>query len=333
MRRSTFAQYLAALGCALALLTTEVAVSFAQEPDAKALKRARALFQQGIELEKGGNYPAALQTFREVGQVRMTPQVRYHIAFCEEKLGRLVVALGGYELALADAASVGKGFEKEVTTAIEDLRSRIPKLVIERGTGAEAATIEVDGVALGSAVIGTQLPVDPGPHRIEAKLGSKVAFSKTVEASEGQEQTIVIEIEAAEADLVAPPAGPQDTAPTRATESGPGALPWIIGGVGVVSLGASGAFFLMRNSKINELDEVCGPSRSSCPPEAKTTHDDAKRFDLLSKITLGVGVVGVGVGVTLLVTGKKDSSKPATGLRLVPAAPSADAGLSLSARF
>ena len=62
--------------------------------DAAELKKARAQFQQATELEQAGNWTAALQAFREVGQVRMTPQVRFHIAVCEEKLGRLVAALG-----------------------------------------------------------------------------------------------------------------------------------------------------------------------------------------------------------------------------------------------
>ena len=79
--------------------------------DAAELKKARAQFQQATELEQAKNWTAALQAFREVGQVRMTPQVRFHIAVCEEKLGRLVAALGGYELALADADKVGPDFK------------------------------------------------------------------------------------------------------------------------------------------------------------------------------------------------------------------------------
>src|SRR5215213_7178870 len=88
------------------------APAFAQ--DAAELKKARLQFQQATELERAGNWTAALQAFREVGQVRMTPQVRFHIAVCEENLGRLVAALGGYELALADADKVGADFKGEV---------------------------------------------------------------------------------------------------------------------------------------------------------------------------------------------------------------------------
>src|ERR1043165_5621106 len=95
---------LSCLALCFPLLATQ---AFAQ--DASELKKARAQFQQATELEQAGNWTAALQAFREVGQVRMTPQVRFHIAVCEENLGRLVAALGGYELALADADSVGPG--------------------------------------------------------------------------------------------------------------------------------------------------------------------------------------------------------------------------------
>ena len=152
--------------------------AFAQ--DKKELSKARALFQRAIELEQAGNYTQALEQFRDVGQVRMTPQVRFHIASCEEKLGRLVTALGGYELALADAETVGEDFKSEVDTAVTRLRAAIPKLVIQRGAGAEAAEIQLDGVALGASSVGVPVPLDPGPHSISAKApGALPAIRKT----------------------------------------------------------------------------------------------------------------------------------------------------------
>src|ERR1700709_2776077 len=100
----------------------------AHAQDKKELSKARANFQRAIELEQAGNYTTALETFRDVGQVRMTPQVRFHIATCEEKLGRLVTALGGYQLAFADADSVGDDFKGEVERAVTRLQASIPKL-------------------------------------------------------------------------------------------------------------------------------------------------------------------------------------------------------------
>ncbi len=152
--------------------------------DAAELKRARGQFQQATELEQAGNWTAALQAFREVGQVRMTPQVRFHIAVCEEKLGRLVAALGGYELALADADKVNPDFKGEVEENIGKLRACIPKLVIQRGAGAESAAIELDGVALGESSVGVEVPLDPGPHAVTARAPNRKAFEASVTLKE-----------------------------------------------------------------------------------------------------------------------------------------------------
>ncbi|MDQ2647624.1 MAG: hypothetical protein M3020_27760, partial [Myxococcota bacterium] len=118
--RAVGALWIAALLACSGVVSPSVAqAQAAQEEDESAsLVKARALFQRGLELEQAGNYSAAVQAFREVGQVRMTPQVRYHIALCEERLGRLVAALGGYELALAEADAVNPDFKNEVESNV-----------------------------------------------------------------------------------------------------------------------------------------------------------------------------------------------------------------------
>ena len=122
----------------------------------------------------------ALEQFRDVGQVRMTPQVRFHIASCEEKLGRLVTALGGYQLAFADADSVGDDFKIRKSTppsraykpAYPQARDRT------RCTGAEAAEIQLDGVALGASSVGVAVPLDPGAaHSVSAKAPGALPFN------------------------------------------------------------------------------------------------------------------------------------------------------------
>ena len=302
-------------------------------PDAKELSRARAKFQRATELEQAGQYAAALETFREVGQVRMTPQVRYHIAFCEEKLGKLVTALGGYELAAADAGDVGPAFEKEVAGRIEDLKARIPKLVIRRGSGAEAAKIELDGVALGESSIGVEMPVDPGPHTVSAKALGFEPFAKTIEVAEKDVKPVEIVLEEADGDApvaaTATSAGPSDPGVTET--AGPSKVPpLVIGAVGLASLAASGVFFYLRQDALSELEEAC--SGGTCPPEQEDTYDKAKTYNTVGLVTLGVGVVGVGVAATWLLT-QGSPSKTEAGWQLSPAAPGATAGASVIGRF
>jgi len=334
-----FLRILAAVLIGLSFISLP-AVDAHAKPTAKELSKLRAKFQQATELEQAGNYAEALGLFREVGQIKMTPQVRYHIAFCEEKLGRLVGALGGYELAASDAAKVDPSFEKEVAARADDLRGRIPKLVVKRGDGAAAAKIEIDGVALGASSVGKELPMDPGPHEVRGTLSGREPFSVTVELVEKDVKTVEVVLKAAETDTPAVGGG------TPAADSGAGngkdqgpekppskVLPFVIGGVGVASLAASGVFFLMRQSAIKELDDACGPNRNQCPSDKQSTYDKEKPYNTVSQVALGVGVVGVGVAVTLLLTQKPAKKTADRSLTWVPAAPRADAGMSLQGVF
>lgn len=308
-------------------------------PSRKELSKARAKFQQATELEHGGNWGAALTAFREVGQVRMTPQVRFHIALCAEHLGQLAAALGGYKLALEDADEVrAKSFKTTVDNHIKDLQARIPKVNIQRGKGAEAARIELDGVSLGTSSIGVDVPVDPGPHTVSAKAPGHEPFSKTVSVKEKQTETVEVVLEETAAPTTAPPPSSgnvgKDTHPVEAKPHSK-VVPFVIGGVGIASLGAAGAFYLLRNKAISDLDAACGPNRDNCPASSQSTYDNAKRYNLFSQIALGVGVAAVGTATVLLLTGHSKKAKKAdhAGLRLEPAAPGTEAGASLVGRF
>lgn len=300
--------------------------------DKKELSKARAQFQRAIELEQAGNYTAALDQFREVGQVRMTPQVRFHIATCEEKLGRLVTALGGYQLAFADADSVGDDFKSEVERSVTRLQASIPKLIIERGSGAEAAEIQLDGVALGASSVGVPVPLDPGPHAVTAKAPGFLSFNQTVSIAETEQKKVNV--------VLAPE--PQEVRPSFAAGSGSATaadgekpnkklVPYVIGGVGVASLIGSGVLFALRQSTLSDLEKKCGPDRNQCPSSAAGEVSNLGLYNVSAQVALGVGVVGVGTAVTLLVLQRKQA--PATGMSWLPSAPNSALGMSWVARF
>jgi hypothetical protein len=303
------------LSVVCALASTQ-APAFAQ--DATALKQARAQFQQATELERAGNWTAALQAFREVGQVRMTPQVRFHIAVCEENLGRLVAALGGYELALADADQVGPDFKGEVEEKVTKLRARIPKLVIDRGEGASAAAIELDGVAVGNSSVGVEVPLDPGPHAVTAKAPNRKPFESTVTLKEEETTRLEITLEEIPQEVATPgavAAPPPDKPPSKV-------VPFVIGGVGVAALIGSGVLFGLRQSTVSELEDAC--SGTQCPESKQSRYDDLKFYHYGSFVTLGVGVAAVGTAGALLFFQRKKQAPPqdsVAGLDLVPSIP------------
>lgn len=290
------------------------------------LTRARAMFQQAVELEQAGNCSSALPLFRQVGELRMTPQVRFHIAFCEEKLGRLVTALGGYELALAEADSVGSAFRAEVQASMQRVSERIPKLLIQRGAGAEAASIQLDGVALGSRSIGVAVPMDPGPHDLVAEARGYKRFQQTVTLEEGENESVEIVLEplpqapAGAAGFVAQPTPKRNL------------VPYIVGGVGVASLVTSGIFLALRQGTLGELEDNC--TGNVCPLSQQDEYDRAKTYNVGALITFGVGVAAVGTGAALLVVGNKQrSEQPATAITWRPTITTRQAGASVTLKF
>jgi hypothetical protein len=302
--------------------------------DKQELSKARAQFQRAIELEQAGNYTAALEQFRDVGQVRMTPQVRFHIATCEEKLGRLVTALGGYQLAFADADSVGEDFKSEVDRAVTRLEASIPKLVIERGSGAEAAEIQLDGVALGASSVGVPVPLDPGPHAVTAKAPGFLAFNQTVNIAENEQKKVAVALTPEPPEVRAGViSGSGDGPGMNGEKPNKKLVPYVIGGVGVASLIGSGVLFALRQSTLSDLKKKCGPDRNQCPSSAAGEVSNLGLYNVTAQVALGVGVVGVGAAVTMLVLQRKPAPAQSTGMRFVPSAPNSAVGMSWVARF
>lgn len=316
------------LRAGLAALCLSFAVP-ASAQDPADLRKARAQFQRGIELEQAGNWSDAIQQFREVGQVRMTPQVRFHIAFCEEGLGRLVTALGGYELALAEADAVGADFRAEVEASIGKLRERIPKLYIERGENAEAALVQLDGVDLGASSVGVEVPLDPGPHTVTATAPGYKPFTQTADLREREitKLTLVLEPEPVPERPLRPigPDQPPPPPPPNRT------IPYIIGGIGAGSLIAGGVFFALRQTTLETLEENC-PDRLRCDSSNKDAYDRLKVYSVVAPVAAGVGLAALGAATTLILLEKKPG-QPQKGVVVTPIAPGSYAGVSVSGRF
>lgn len=329
MKQITLVRALCRLLLALGLLFGATP-ALAENPT--ELKRARAQFQRGIELEQAGNWAEAIQQFREVGSVRMTPQVRFHIAYCEENLGRLVTALGGYELALAEAEQVGADFKNEVETAITRLRERIPKLLIERGAGADAAAVQLDGIDLGASSIGAEIPLDPGPHAVTATAPGYQPFSATATLKERETTRVLLEL----VPEPVPPPGegkPGQVIVVTRTESPKRLVPYIVGGAGVAALISGGVLFGLHQATAADLEERC-PDKNACPERYRDTYDRMRLYGWAAGISAGVGVAAIGVAVGLIVFEKKPPAvNGGAALTLQPGAPGSLAGASLSGRF
>lgn len=327
------------LSCLLAgALTLNPAVVHAQSE--AEIQQARTLYSQGLTQEAASDWAGALASFEKVARIRMTPQVRFHIARSKENLGRLNEALGGYRLAEHEAQStegVPESVLVEVRQARESLEKRVPRLIIERGEGVDSAKIALDGVDLGQAQIGREVNVDPGPHLLRVTLADGRKFEKTVQVKEGERSQVLLDVPPdiqplATSQEDASSSGSEDAAPSDrgvASSTGSGPMPWIVGGIGVASLAASGVFYVLRNSANDDLEAGC--INDVCPDTLEDTQSRGENYSMLTGVTLGIGVVGVVVSAIWLLSGS--DSPPATAKARPPRDVRFDVGFTAGPRL
>ncbi len=156
------------------------APSSPSSPSPSALARARELFKEGLKHFEEGSYALALDKFQEVARIRLTAQVRFNIARCLEKLGRLVEALTEYEATEADAKAASMdSVAKTAAESANGLRPRIPRLTVK--VDPSTATVKIDGATVDA---NKEILVDPGAHTVEASAPKRATVTKKITLTE-----------------------------------------------------------------------------------------------------------------------------------------------------
>jgi hypothetical protein len=298
------------------------------------LGRARERFREGLALEAGGNYARALQVFKEVAEIKSTPAVRFHIAQCEEKTGDYIQALGSYRLALLEAQSKKvKDVVKEATAAIAALEPKIPALTIRRGEGATVATVTLDERALGATEIGTSMPVNPGPHVIEASASGKQPFKSELNLADGEKETIEVILRPEES---APRSttSEESTTPPPSTSSSPlRTAGFVVGALGIVGVGVGATFVGLRQSTLSELETKCGADHKTCPPDAQTLIDRGELESTVATATLIGGGATLALGIVLVLVAPNSAPSAASSIGIAPFVAGSPTGATLRLQF
>jgi hypothetical protein len=307
---------LPALGLAALLVVASIVVmpreACAQSDEELTL--ARQDFQEALALQAAGDCAGALAKLQAVARVKMTPHVQFNIALCEERLGKLVAALGHYQLAMEDAeAAAITEVSEPARAAIDALEKRVPTLRVLRGSGAEQANIVLDGTSLGDAALGQKLRRDPGLHSVRAEIEGRVVFDQRFKLAEAEHKEIVVTVSASgpKKTVVTPP---PVSKPSRSTGSSRRTLGYVIGGAGVLSLAAAGVFLVLRQDAIADLDDRCDGLR--CPPDSQATIDRGRLYTGLAEAGIGLGVAGLVAGGVLVFGAPSDHSRARHGLRV-----------------
>ncbi len=241
------------------------------------VQAARALFEEARRDEQAGRWGEALGKLQRILQSKETASVRFHAAYCEEKLGELASAYRDYERALELARSTQgpdrKLIVEQSADGLKDLTGRVPELVLQLPRDVEGVRVTFDGTEVPAARASGPLRVNPGLHVLNVSAPGKKPFSREFSLSEREKHTVVVLFEPASG---APPAAaPPPAAPAPGTTAAPAApavpaerpagagggssiAPWVVGGASVALAGVGVGFFFAGRSQGDKLDECRG---------------------------------------------------------------------------
>ncbi|MCC6525267.1 MAG: hypothetical protein IT373_21620 [Polyangiaceae bacterium] len=314
-------------------------------PSEEELLAARQLFEDAIKREEAEDWAGALAILERVAQVRLSPNVRYHIALCHEWLGRLVEAVNGYELAAQEAKNAGKEAAKVAANAPKraaELRKQLGQIEIVVTGELRTSRVLLDGKNVLRALLGSALPVNPGAHTIELETGGKVVTERAVTLEKGGLERVELEVHDPEPppDPVPQPQPlPKPGTPEPDTGEGAGRIAaYVVGSVGLASLATSAILWGLRENAIAEVRASCDANDGHCDPALQPTEDQAYTFQNVSFALLGVGAASLTTGIVLFFALPPDE-EPSDGDEPAPA-PSPEVtlraapfGLRLDGRF
>lgn len=297
---------------ALAIVVVPAIVAMSAPAFAEDIAKARKLFAKGLAQEEAGGWAEALVTFREVAAIKTNHIVHFHIALCLEKTGKLVEAIEQFALAKAQAEKEG-GTDAELTVAnakkhLDLLRQRVPAVRVSKPPAAGARLL-VDGVP---ASFGAVIPLDPGAHTIAVEAPEHARFEQTLTMVDGT--TAPVEVLPRLVRTAEPP--PPSKPPLLTTDAPPPdrTWTWVLGGFGAASLAASGVFYGLRASTLNELEAACDANGEHCDPSKRGLDERGRTYTIAGNVLLGVGVASVGAAITIaaLTPGKSSRGAPPT---------------------
>lgn len=293
----------------IALIALAVALSVTphadaqEEVDSETRSIARELALQGADAFEHEDYATALDRFQRAATLFRAPTILVMLARSLASTGRFLEALDRYEetqrLPLPpDAPEAFRIAVEDARNEGRALRARLPGLELRTNRVDRPAGLSVvlDGRAVSDALLDVERPVDPGPHELAVTAPGFAPFHQEFALAEGEHRVIAVPrltpLVAPRAPRPAPP-----PAPSPHASSAPG-RPWayVLGGVGIASVGAGVATGVVALNRQSELDAQCHPG---CPEQARDALSSYRANRTLSYVTFGVGAVALGAGAYL----------------------------------
>lgn len=315
-------------GLALCAVITVVALPRAAAGDTTSEKRAAAelRYREAMELVKAGRHAEACVKFDESDRLDHTAKVRYLLADCYEHIGKIASAWSRYidvadelkrraqQMPEGEARTAIEEREREMRQRADAILPRVPTLTVSVPRdvrGVLGLEIKRNGDAVAEAVWDQSVPVDPGPHVVEAFAPGKEPWKKTFTIAEKAVMEVRVPVF-------------KDTA-----MPGQRKVAIALGAAGVAGIVVGSVFGGLTFAQWSDAEDHCQLAEGSetrCTVTGKTFQDakDSEAAALTSsRVSTASFLVGgaaiAGATIVWFTAPSATSSETRTGLQLVPA--------------
>jgi hypothetical protein len=324
------------------------------EPTDQETALALTLFDEGRAALAAGHLDEACHELEESKRLDPLPGTVLNLAVCHEHQGRVATASAEFR----EARALAERDHRDDRVALADqhleaLARAVSDVVIVVPSPADRADLAVsaDGTSVGRAAWGTRIPVDPGPHTIEATAPNKKTWTLVVQvAPNGDVETATVpqlEDAPSEPGPVLPPAvvpppvarvaglsgspvpAPPASAASRALSTRR-TIALASAGASLVAAGIGTYFGVTAISKHDDPDAIC--TLEPCT-QANALNSDAKSAADASTVSFAVALVALGTGAFLWFGDTSGARADRAHLEIVPDAGWGRAGLRVGGDF
>jgi hypothetical protein len=302
----------------LALLVS--AHAHAQDPAA-----AQALFDEGKRLIAAHDFADACPKFEESQKLDPGLGTLFHVADCEEHLGKTATAWAGFLEVASEAKAQGESARETVARdRAAALEPKLARLTIDAGASSRAPgfTLLRDDNPVGAAQWMTAVPVDPGAHVIVARAPSKGTWTLTVNLVAGAKREVTVPLLADSPSADAASASAVSTTTTTAAEadrgsSGTGqrATGVVLGALGLAGLGVGGAFAVDSLLRHNDAQSHC--TAAGCDAAGVSFRNEARTAGDVATISFVGGGALLLAGILTYVTAPHSLEAPMNSAQLM----------------
>jgi tetratricopeptide (TPR) repeat protein len=151
---------------------------------------ARTLFNEGLEYSDAGRWYEAADRFRRAYQAKPTSEIGYNLAQAYARLGYLASAAELWRRAAEDPEAL-PAVREAARARLAQVSPRLGRLQVQLDPQAGGLAY-LDGRLLEPARLGVWLPVDPGPHLLQARWQGGTDLSRRISVPEGAESAVTL---------------------------------------------------------------------------------------------------------------------------------------------